>query len=149
MAPLDADWLYIRAAALARKVYLRGHLGVGTLQHIYGGKQRFGVRRNHHETSSGKIIRYCLQQLEVIYLKHKFILEHQSFEKRQKRRFEEELQNYHQRRTNGFEPNCFLSRSQKPIMIKINIILINHLYYKSYNHILNKYLSLLFIMFQI
>ena len=91
MAPLDADWLYIRAAALARKVYLRGHLGVSTLQHIYGGKQRFGVRRNHHETSSGKIIRYCLQQLEVIQMH----LEHQSFEKRQKRRFEEKLQNHH------------------------------------------------------
>ena len=123
MAPLDADWLYIRAAALARKVYLRGHLGVGTLQHIYGGKQRFGVRRNHHETSSGKIIRYCLQQLEVLTTN----LEHQSFEKRQKRRFEEKLKNYHQRRTNGLESNRFLSRPQKSIMIKINIILINHL----------------------
>ena len=123
MAPLDADWLYIRAAALARKVYLRGHLGVGTLQHIYGGKQRFGVRRNHHETSSGKIIRYCLQQLEVLTTN----LEHQSFEKRQKRRFEEKLKNYHQRRTNGLESNRFLSRPQKSIMIKINIILINQL----------------------
>ena len=127
MAPLDADWLYIRAAALARKVYLRGHLGVSTLQHIYGGKQRFGVRRNHHENSSGKIIRYCLQQLEVIKLIPKYILEHQSFEKRQKRRFEEKLQNYHQGRTNGFESNCFLSRSQKPIMININNILIKQI----------------------
>ena len=60
IAPIDADWLYIRCASVARKIYLRGHLGVGTMQHIYGAKQRFGVRRNHHESASGKIIRYCL-----------------------------------------------------------------------------------------
>lgn len=61
LAPYNPDWLYVRAASLARKIYLRGHLGVGTLQHIYGGKQRFGVTRNHHESSAGKVIRYCLQ----------------------------------------------------------------------------------------
>jgi len=31
LAPLNSDWLYVRAAALARKIYLRGHLGVSTL----------------------------------------------------------------------------------------------------------------------
>ena len=38
IAPIDADWLYIRCASVARKIYLRGHLGVGTMQHIYGAK---------------------------------------------------------------------------------------------------------------
>jgi small subunit ribosomal protein S19e len=38
IAPMNPDWLYIRCAAVARKVYLRGHLGVGTMQHIYGAK---------------------------------------------------------------------------------------------------------------
>ena len=37
LAPLNPDWMYIRTAALARKVYLRGNLGVSTLTHIYGG----------------------------------------------------------------------------------------------------------------
>ena len=31
LAPSNPDWLYVRAAALARKIYLRGHLGVSTL----------------------------------------------------------------------------------------------------------------------
>jgi len=66
LPPSDSDWLYIRIAALARKVYLRNHIGVGTLKHIYGGKKRFGVRRPHHITGSGKIIRWGLQQLEKL-----------------------------------------------------------------------------------
>ena len=48
LAPLDPDWIYIRAAALARKIYLRGHLGVGKLMHIYGGNYRNGTVRSHH-----------------------------------------------------------------------------------------------------
>jgi small subunit ribosomal protein S19e len=51
---------------LARKVYLRPHVGVGALKHWFGGKQRRGVRPNHHREGTGKVIRYCLQQLEKI-----------------------------------------------------------------------------------
>jgi small subunit ribosomal protein S19e len=94
LAPLNPDWLYVRAASVARKIYLRGHLGVGTLKHIYGGKQRFGVRRNHHESAAGKIVRYCLQQLTV----KKLILEHQYPQERQEGNPQEKLQNYYQRR---------------------------------------------------
>jgi small subunit ribosomal protein S19e len=64
LAPEDPDWLYTRIAAVARKIYLRAHLGVGTLRHIYGGKNRFGHSRNHHRAGAGKIIRYSLQTLE-------------------------------------------------------------------------------------
>ena len=61
LAPYDPDWLYIRAAAIARKVYLRGHTGVGRMTHLFGGKERNGVIGPFHAPSHAKIIRYCLQ----------------------------------------------------------------------------------------
>ena len=61
LAPYDVDWLYVRAASIARKVYLRHNLGVGSLKHLYGGKARRGVRTPRHGTASKKVIRYCLQ----------------------------------------------------------------------------------------
>merc|ERR1712167_478544 len=63
LAPYNENWLYIRAAALARKVYLRQNIGVGALKHIYGGKWRRGVRTPRHGTAGKKVIRSCLQQL--------------------------------------------------------------------------------------
>lgn len=63
ISPVDQDWFYVRTAALARKLFLRPGLGVGTLQHIYGKKGNNGHRRKHHTKGSGKIIRYALQQL--------------------------------------------------------------------------------------
>ena len=36
VSPQDEDWFYTRCAALARKIFLRPCLGVGTLQHIFG-----------------------------------------------------------------------------------------------------------------
>ena len=63
LAPYQEDWLYVRAAALARKVYLRQNIGVGALKHIYGGKWRRGVRPPRHGAASKKIIRYCLMEL--------------------------------------------------------------------------------------
>ncbi|KAK2439984.1 monocopper oxidase protein SKU5 [Trifolium repens] len=44
LAPYDPDWYYIRAASMARKIYIRGGLGVGAFQRIYGGSQRNGSR---------------------------------------------------------------------------------------------------------
>ena len=66
LSPEDPNWLYTRIAAVARKIYLRPHLGVGTLQHLFGGKRKHGVRRKHHCESAGKILRYSLQQLEKL-----------------------------------------------------------------------------------
>ena len=60
IVPHNEDWFYVRTAALARKIYLRPGLGVGTLKHIYGKNGRYGHSRNHHTKGSGKIIRYCL-----------------------------------------------------------------------------------------
>lgn len=90
LAPYDPDWYYIRAgkfflflfshnyqseetvkqthilqfqfaASIARKIYLRGGLGVGALQRIYGGRKRNGSAPPHFCKSSGGIARHILQ----------------------------------------------------------------------------------------
>ncbi|KAL8471698.1 hypothetical protein ACS0TY_029081 [Phlomoides rotata] len=66
LAPYDPDWYYIRAASMARKVYLRGGLGVGAFQRIYGGSKRNGSRPPHFGKSSGAIARNILQQLQTM-----------------------------------------------------------------------------------
>lgn len=66
LSPYDKDWFYTRVASVARKIYLRPHLGVKTLQHIYGTKQNFGYAKYHHSKGSGKIIRLALHQLEKL-----------------------------------------------------------------------------------
>jgi small subunit ribosomal protein S19e len=40
LAPYSADWYYVRAASIARKVYLRQNTGVGALRRVYGGPAR-------------------------------------------------------------------------------------------------------------
>ncbi|KAJ8427999.1 hypothetical protein Cgig2_028009 [Carnegiea gigantea] len=64
LAPYDPDWYYIRAASIARKIYLRGGLGVGAFRRIYGGSKRNGSRPPHFCKSSGSVARHILQQLE-------------------------------------------------------------------------------------
>jgi len=64
LAPYDPDWYYVRAASMARKIYLRHGIGVGAFRKIYGGSQRNGARPPHFCKSSGSIARHILQQLE-------------------------------------------------------------------------------------
>uniref|UniRef100_A0A2P2KYQ7 40S ribosomal protein S19-3 n=1 Tax=Rhizophora mucronata TaxID=61149 RepID=A0A2P2KYQ7_RHIMU len=64
LAPYDPDWYYVRAASMARKIYLRAGLGVGGFQRIYGGNKRNGSRPRHFCKSSGAIARHILQQLQ-------------------------------------------------------------------------------------
>ena len=61
--PLKTDWYYTRAAAVARKIYLRPR-GIGQLQQAFGGRSRRGTRRNKSAKGTQGIIRHCLQQLE-------------------------------------------------------------------------------------
>ncbi|MQL85343.1 hypothetical protein Taro_017874 [Colocasia esculenta] len=68
LAPYDSDWYYIRAASMARKIYLRQGLGVGGFQRIYGGRKRNGSRPPHFGKSSGSVARHILQQLERMNL---------------------------------------------------------------------------------
>ena len=62
--PECPDWYYTRAAALARKMYLRPQIGVGRLRHLFGSVKRNGHAKNKHGKASGKIIRHALIQLE-------------------------------------------------------------------------------------
>ncbi|KAK1317021.1 40S ribosomal protein S19-1 [Acorus calamus] len=66
LAPYDPDWYYIRAASMARKIYLRQGIGVGGFQKIYGGRKRNGSRPPHFCKSSGSIARHILTQLETM-----------------------------------------------------------------------------------
>ncbi|KAF9927051.1 40S ribosomal protein S19 [Linnemannia zychae] len=66
LAPYDPDWFYIRAAAVARHIYLRRSVGVGALKKLYGGTVNRGSRPSHHVNSSGSIARKVLQALEKI-----------------------------------------------------------------------------------
>lgn len=64
LAPYGDDWYYIRAASVARKVYLRPGTGVGGLQKWYGSTYRRGARTEHFRKASAGIIRSVLIQLE-------------------------------------------------------------------------------------
>merc|ERR1711972_896687 len=68
LPPIDPDCLYVRTAAMVRKVYIRGGMGVGAFRKVYGGQQRRGTCTNTFCKSSGKIARYILQQLEEMGL---------------------------------------------------------------------------------
>lgn len=68
LPPVDPDFLYIRAASIIRKFGFCHTVGVGKLRQKYGSKQNNGVAPSHHRDASGKIIRYCIQQLEKMGL---------------------------------------------------------------------------------
>lgn len=61
-----SDKISCYVASMARKVYLRGGLGVGAFRRIYGGSKRNGSRPPHFCKSSGGIARHILQQLETM-----------------------------------------------------------------------------------
>ncbi|KYR02370.1 AhpC/TSA family protein [Tieghemostelium lacteum] len=64
LPPTNPDWIFVRIAVLARKVYLRQGDGVATYRRCFGGNQRDGVRPNHFHVANGGVIRYCLKQLQ-------------------------------------------------------------------------------------
>ena len=68
LAPYDPDWLYVRAAAVARVLYMQRSSGMKSLRHHFGGRKRNGCIRKHHALAGGKAIRYCLQQLAKMEL---------------------------------------------------------------------------------
>ena len=37
LAPIDPDWYYIRCAAVLRRVYMRGNIGIKGIAKKYGG----------------------------------------------------------------------------------------------------------------
>ena len=68
LAPFDPDWLYTRAAAIARVLYMRRRSGMKVLRNHFGGRKRGDTHREHHVLTGGKSIRYCLQQLAKMEL---------------------------------------------------------------------------------
>ena len=65
LAPYGDDWYYIRAASIARTVYLRPGLGVGQLRKWYGGNDHHkSVKASHFRKANAGIIRSVLIQLE-------------------------------------------------------------------------------------
>ncbi|MFZ0006346.1 30S ribosomal protein S19e [Methanoregula sp.] len=65
MPPEDPDWWFTRAAAVLRRVYVDGPLGVERMRSFYGGSKNRGSRPNAFRKGSGSILRKALQQLEA------------------------------------------------------------------------------------
>jgi small subunit ribosomal protein S19e len=65
MPPEDPDWWFIRAAAVLRRVYVDGPLGVERMRSFYGGNKNRGSRPNQFRKGSGSVLRKALQQLEA------------------------------------------------------------------------------------
>jgi small subunit ribosomal protein S19e len=86
LPPQDIDWFYIRAASVARHVYMRKTVGVGRLRKVHGcvsfgfgyhaagrntdlaysSTKNRGSRPSHHVDASGAVDRKVLQALEKI-----------------------------------------------------------------------------------
>ncbi|MFB6100211.1 MAG: 30S ribosomal protein S19e [Candidatus Nanohalobium sp.] len=62
--PEQDNWFHIRSAAILRKIYMDGPLGVSRLRTIYGSRKKNGHAPEHHGKASGKVIRTALQELE-------------------------------------------------------------------------------------
>lgn len=71
LAPLDSEWYYVRAAAIARKIYIRGGIGVGHIRRLFGRADREGPNPVHMGLSSGGVIRSVLKNLEKMGLVEK------------------------------------------------------------------------------
>jgi len=62
--PFQEDWWFLRSAAVLRKIYLNGPVGVQRLRTAFGGRRRRGHKPPHHRKAGGKAIRLIIQQLE-------------------------------------------------------------------------------------
>ena len=68
LPPQDADWYYLRLAAVVRKIYLNGGMGVNCLAHAFGGKYWASMARKHHGKAASGNIRFAVQALEAAKL---------------------------------------------------------------------------------
>ena len=64
MPPNNANWWYVRAASIARQIYMHKTVSVSGLSYRYGANENPGSSPKHHEVASRKIIRVILQDLE-------------------------------------------------------------------------------------
>ena len=56
---------------MARRVYMRGGVGVGAFKKIFGGRKSRGTRPERSAKGSGSIARHILKQLEVLKILEK------------------------------------------------------------------------------
>eukprot|EP00003_Mantamonas_plastica_P008244 TRINITY_DN1716_c0_g2_i2.p2 TRINITY_DN1716_c0_g2~~TRINITY_DN1716_c0_g2_i2.p2 ORF type:complete len:158 (+),score=42.33 TRINITY_DN1716_c0_g2_i2:78-551(+) len=63
LGPQDESWFFIRAASIARQVYIRPGIGMGHLKRHYGGSVNRGYRPSHHGDAATGNIRKALQGL--------------------------------------------------------------------------------------
>ena len=63
-APIQEDWWYLRMAAVLRKVYVKGPIGVERLSSEYGGSMDRGAKPYKAKKGSRAIVRTALKQLE-------------------------------------------------------------------------------------
>lgn len=66
IVPLNPDYMYYKAAAIARMLYITKSktVGVGSIRTMFGKKERRGAQPAKFMRASGKIIRVLLQQLK-------------------------------------------------------------------------------------
>merc|ERR1719265_1944248 len=57
LAPYNRDFMYVRAASIMRKVYIRPNVGIGALRKIYGAPSNSGTCRQHFCKGSGSVAR--------------------------------------------------------------------------------------------
>jgi small subunit ribosomal protein S19e len=65
LSPTNEDWWYTRCAAVLRRIYTDGPVGIERLRSVYGGKKDNGSTPYHKAKGSGSIIRKTVQQLEA------------------------------------------------------------------------------------
>lgn len=65
LPPTSDNWWYIRCAAILRKIYTDGPVGIERLRSVYGGKKDRGSQPSHKAKGSGSIARKAVQQLEA------------------------------------------------------------------------------------
>lgn len=65
MPPENPDWWFVRSAAVLRRIYVDGPVGVERLRSFYGGARDRGSKPNAFRKGSGSIARKVLQQLEA------------------------------------------------------------------------------------
>ena len=65
MPPENPDWWYIRSAAVLRRIYVDGPIGVERMRTVYGGMQDRGSKPSHFRKGSGSIARKVMQQPEA------------------------------------------------------------------------------------
>ena len=63
-APVQEDWWYHRVAAILRKVYVKGPIGVSRLSSDFGGKVDRGSKPYKAKQGGRSITRVALKQLE-------------------------------------------------------------------------------------